>query len=630
MANTNASGSYSQAGPLGHPSDDLGYYAGVQSIVGRYVSLQIQATAMVSEAYHLLACQAAAADTSITSVTNCDFSSSSNTSIYEICNSGNSALHNSDVKNYCSQAANSVDNVYTQIKAELVLAGAPYAWPAPDSNGDATRHIGIVYPVYSSSSTTCGNGDDAPACAVLMPQSLEDFNNYASGGDFDRCENISNSNPLTSESAGCGFIAGKYDDDDYVDSNGNAVTVAYGGYSGWSANASDNDDGNHVWPTIFGTFNQNLTLNCSDATNSACQQPLTGDSVLASDYMESIGFKNAANKILTMSKTTKSLGENWFDIDNDNNSAVCNIFTGVPFDKPGHIPFCTGLSDSGKATAMQHASDCTRNCTNHAADGLEDAIENTTSDTIVTYANGYYYFGVITCSSLGICTALGDSPDPGWLLDPELAVSSEYYQYRWPFLNLAEKITCTKIRDAGVVNPSGTFFTLCGDDLQAYLDTILPEPGTTVSQTLSASANTSAKARTIQGPVRTGHTVSVNTRISHFDSERQVDVYMGVIYPNGNTIAFFTSLNPLVMAVGTLDNPASYLPLVKEKPLEHGFLKYSPNAMRYTFTGAEDQGTYQFFTVLAKPDAFSDGIINMGDFISVALDPFDFVVSPSL
>ncbi len=618
IGNTDASGEYSQAGPRGHPIDDLGYYAGVQNIVGRYVSLQIQAAAMVSEAYHLLACQAAAADTSITSVTNCDFSTSSSTNIYEICNSGNSALNNSDVKDNCSLAESSVENAYSQIKDELVLAGAPYSWPAPNSNGDATRHIGIVYPAYGSSSE-CGDGDGKPACAVLMPQSLENFNNHASGGDFDRCENISNSNPLTSESAGCGFIAGKYDDDDYVNSDGNAVTVAYEGYSGWSADASDNDGGNVVWPTIFETFNKNLTLNCSDATNSACQQPSTGDSVLASGYMESIGFKNAANKILTMSKTTKSLGKNNFL----NESAVCNTFTGVPFDKPGHVPFCTGLLDSGEATNMQHAPDCTSNCTNHAADGLENAIENTTSDTVVTYANGYYYFGDITCN----LTTCSGGQDPGWVTDA--ADFSEFYQYRWPFLNLAEKITCTSIRDAGVVNPSGTFFTMCGDDLQAYLDAILPEPGTTVTQTLNASANTSVstKASNIDRPLRTGHTVLVNTRISNFDSERRVDIYMGAIYPNGNTIAFVTGLDPLVLGGGTLDNPASYLPLVKGKRLKHGFLEYTPNAMRYTFTGAEDQKTYQFFTLLAKPDAFSDGIINAGDIISVDLDPFHFVAS---
>ena len=100
---------------------------------------------------------------------------------------------------------------------------------------------------------------------------------------------------------------------------------------------------------------------------------------------------------------------------------------------------------------------------------------------------------------------------------------------------------------------------------------------------------------------------------------------MGAIYPNGNTIAFVTGLEPLVLGGGTLDNPASYLPLVKGKLLEHGFLEYTPSAMRYTFTGAEDQRTYQFFTLLAKPDAFSDGIIDAGDIISVDLDPFHFV-----
>ena len=119
-------------------------------------------------------------------------------------------------------------------------------------------------------------------------------------------------------------------------------------------------------------------------------------------------------------------------------------------------------------------------------------------------------------------------------------------------------------------------------------------------------------------------TLFIHSRISHLGAEKEVHVYMGAIFPDGNTIAFITSLEPLAFASGTLDDPTSYWPLIENKQLTSQVLEYTPNTVQYTFTGAEDKGAYQFFSILAKPDVFDDGIIHLDDIISLDLDWFNF------
>lgn len=610
LSNTDLSGTSTASGPYGHPFDDLGYYTGIQNMVGQYVSLQIQGAAMVAEAYHFLACVEAAADATIISVTSCDFSSNSNNTspVYEICNTGNAALNNSTVASYCSLANSSVTNTYSTIEAELIYAGAPYSWPG---TADNPRTIGIVYPMYSG-------GFTSSSVALIAPQSLEDFNNNAvnvttGGADFDSCANISDTSPLTSESTGCGFTAGYYSDTYYLDKEGSkATSITYGGYTGPWSPPDDSDDGNYVWSTLMRTFNVSAALTCAGSTdNTACTYPTVGST--APDYMTSIGFQNPANKIILLQKSNDNIGQ-LFDFEG---SAVCNVFTN---EEAGHIPFCTGLNDSGDVSAMQHDSDCSFDCSDYPADNIKDAIsraDSAASDK--TYAVGFYYFPTQTCTLI-FCS--GSDTINGWFLDPGISsgytpIAAKFNQYRWPFLS-AKDVTCSVRAKDGYLNPGGIFYTMCGDDLQEYVDSILPAPGTSVAQALNVGAS---------GGYQTGQTLSVSLRLSNNDAGVTHDVFMGAIHPDGNTMTFVTGLDPLTLEQGFLNNPRSFKALIRNQVIEKGTQSTHPDVFRYTFSGTEATGNFQFFTALTNPGAFDNGSIDKGDIIAINSDFFDFMGS---
>lgn len=475
MENTDvASGLNTQAGPLGHPFDDLGYYSGIQTMVGYYTTLQIQGAAMMSEAWHLRACMAAVAAEYIDS---CDFSSTSSTSpVYEICNTDSNAYNDSNgtdtggfIKTYCDNATSSVGDIYNSIKAELISAGAPYSWPGTTAN---PRYIGIVNLESTSGDTTTGS-------AFLAPQWLLDFTNTAtdSSGDLandgfeTECFDFSNENALTSEAQGCGFTAGPYNKN-YVDSDGAEIdSLTYAGYTGWTYLNTDGDNQNNLWPQIFGTYNNSSTLSCSDTTNPACQQPTIDGKW--STYMHSIGFQNVGNKIILMPHK-KVATQN---CNGDNIDAVCNIFTGMrPLNgslQPA--PFCTGRVDSGTTRNMLGTDAA------FPSEHLQNAIIETSQQglDVVDYANGYYNIEIVCHTG----TNTTYDPAPGWF--PSKAGESEYFQYRWPFLKVAENVDCSARSSSQ--NASNIYFTMCGNDLLDYVDAILPAPPTT---TTTASADT--------------------------------------------------------------------------------------------------------------------------------------------
>lgn len=80
---------------------------------------------------------------------------------------------------------------------------------------------------------------------------------------------------------------------------------------------------------------------------------------------------------------------------------------------------------------------------------------------------------------------------PGWLKSE--ASEAKCHQFRWPMLNIWDLSTdeyeyCT-LRSGSESLPgfmnAGDRFTMCDDDLQAYVDQLIPPPGATVSQALN-------------------------------------------------------------------------------------------------------------------------------------------------
>ena len=137
-------------------------------------------------------------------------------------------------------------------------------------------------------------------------------------------------------------------------------------------------------------------------------------------------------------------------------------------------------------------------------------------------------------------------------------------------------------------------------------------PGPDVSQTLNATE------------FQTGDTMSVGVSVNH-NVHQPTEFYMGGLLPDGNTLFFVTALDPITMAAGQLDDPRTFRPLVKPADvIPAGDKSYLPNLLPYTFIGIEPVGNYQVFTGLSRPDAFKDGNINHGDFISLDIKTVTF------
>ena len=562
-------------GPLGNPFNDSAYYAGIQNIINYYYGIQVLGSAILAEALHLQATCAKAGGYSSTNET-CDFSKIAGLSIPpstpdEVCKNPTG-----DTATFCSEAnlvitdPQTGSGAYERVTSQLITAGAPYSWD---------KKMGLVW-----------------GTSILMPSSLEDFTNSAVFSNGSKITPDGCATPLNSNSA-CGYTVGQYNKQ--FDAG---IQYVYGGNSDqvlWNNFSSKELDTNKIWSMLFETYNKKR-FSSSNAID-------TGGS--AADYMNSIGFTDANHKIITVDETSKAWGK----------SGICNVFTEPKIS----MPFCSGLDDSSHVCSATASSDDCKNdenpcdtCSIEEAKAIGDVIDTK------TYANGFYYLKY-QCSTLilsnGKVTSCDYKDKPGWLTD--VADDDKFHQFRWPMLNikdLADETSsnyCSLRKGTssipGYLNSAGQY-TMCGSDLQAYIDQLIPKPGTNISQTLNSTS------------LKTGDTLSVSSQLSNFGSATEVDVYMGAISPDGNHLTFVTSLNPLSLGFGKLDDPTSFLPLSKARHLDRRAVESFPGILFYTFSGHEANGEYQFFTLLSRSDSFNDGMINAGDIVSVHLNRFTF------
>ena len=105
---------------------------------------------------------------------------------------------------------------------------------------------------------------------------------------------------------------------------------------------------------------------------------------------------------------------------------------------------------------------------------------------------------------------------------------------------------------------------------------------------------------------------------------------MAALLPDGNTLFFLTTLYPMTLTQGALDDPKSFKPLSDRSIIPTGVSAFLPDLLSYTFSGLEDSGTYRLYSALSRPGTFKDGSVDPGDFISVDSDPFTFNKSETL
>jgi hypothetical protein len=90
-----------------------------------------------------------------------------------------------------------------------------------------------------------------------------------------------------------------------------------------------------------------------------------------------------------------------------------------------------------------------------------------------------------------------------------------------------------------------------------------------------------------------GHTLNISVGADNPGLPIVVDFYLGVLLPDGNTIAFVTQAGAAI-ALGSFANLASYQPAVTGVPLVTPFTRTVP-VISYTFTGTEPTGTWSVF-----------------------------------
>jgi hypothetical protein len=94
------------------------------------------------------------------------------------------------------------------------------------------------------------------------------------------------------------------------------------------------------------------------------------------------------------------------------------------------------------------------------------------------------------------------------------------------------------------------------------------------------------------------------------------DFYTGVLFPDGQTIAFVTSTGTVT---GRLADLTSFRPFAAGVLLAAPFNMTTPNFFSYHWTGTEDHGDYVFFVFAMK-----SGPLTPGGLLGLATAPFSF------
>jgi hypothetical protein len=275
----------------------------------------------------------------------------------------------------------------------------------------------------------------------LFPKDLKDFTNEATvdGNTVSDCSEISSGAP-------CGFLVGSYD----LTFNKN---LTYAGYPG--------DGESSVWKPavaeqlleLLGPYNENSTAGNIDTSGSL------------SDYLKSIGFGGGGigNGLII---TTADTGKN----KSTDSPSICFMDTSIARADAAQ-PFCDDIEGEVEST---------------------DALLQLTTTVPLTYVQAKFTEDLFSQSAF--YTANNEDGRwqtmPGWTVDSQETTDADeqtiFWQFHYPVLDVTE-LNCS-VRSQGDTNPGGEY-TMCGSDLQAYIDAIMPPPDTG-QIALTASADT--------------------------------------------------------------------------------------------------------------------------------------------
>jgi glucose/arabinose dehydrogenase len=124
-----------------------------------------------------------------------------------------------------------------------------------------------------------------------------------------------------------------------------------------------------------------------------------------------------------------------------------------------------------------------------------------------------------------------------------------------------------------------------------------------------------------QRDLQAGDTIRIGLDVQTGQLAVAADAYFGIVFPDGQTTVFFSSVTPPTALVASLADDARTFP-----PLRPG-LVITPGAsvalddfLVLTLTGAEQHGTYVIFAALVRPGALDDRRREPGDLLAIAVE----------
>jgi hypothetical protein len=100
-----------------------------------------------------------------------------------------------------------------------------------------------------------------------------------------------------------------------------------------------------------------------------------------------------------------------------------------------------------------------------------------------------------------------------------------------------------------------------------------------------------------------GQTLATSLRLENPGSPDVLDFYVGVILPDGETVACLTD-GGRAFALGRLSDPGTFRPIAVSVSMAAPMAATVPDLMTYAWTGSEPPGTYLFFVVAVRPGPF--------------------------
>jgi hypothetical protein len=118
-----------------------------------------------------------------------------------------------------------------------------------------------------------------------------------------------------------------------------------------------------------------------------------------------------------------------------------------------------------------------------------------------------------------------------------------------------------------------------------------------------------------------GVTLVVGRFMTNPGSALTVDLYVGVLAPDGETLVFVTDSG---FVLGRISDPVTFRPIQTGVSLSTPFVISEPEFLRYTWNGTEPAGSYVLFFAVALAGAFSDNSLDPGDLVALGTASFLF------